>query len=363
MTAEELRLQVFLARSGLTSRRGGEDMIRDGRVKVNGERAELGTKVMEGRDVVTVDGRRVALQKPEWVALHKPKGYVSTRDDPEGRRTVYDLLPAELHHLFHVGRLDRDSTGLILLTNDGETANLLLHPRYGTEKEYLADVQGEPTPMVLRRLVKGVELEDGTAHAVSAQSLGELDDGYFQIRLTMREGRRREVRRMLEAVGLPVKRLFRRSFGPIEVGRLRSGHWRYLTEAEIGWLRRTGAPPEEEPAPKPRQVGGPRKRAEEAPRKRAGAPAKGPGRPTKRAAAGRRDDAVGTDSEGFTERPKPTWKQGRGPAKRVGRASKTVRGPAKSAGGPRKAPSRGSDDSPRPPRKSPGGGRKSPGRR
>jgi 23S rRNA pseudouridine2605 synthase len=369
MNAEELRLQVFLARSGLTSRRGGEDMIREGRVKVNGERAELGSKVLEGRDVVTVDGRRIALQKPEWVALHKPKGYVSTRDDPEGRRTVYDLLPAELHHLFHVGRLDRDSTGLILLTNDGETANLLLHPRYGTEKEYLADVEGEPTPQVLRRLVKGVELDDGTAHAVSAQSLGELDDGYFQLRLTMREGRRREVRRMLEAVGLPVKRLFRRSFGPIEVGRLRSGHWRYLTEAEIGWLRRTGAAPEEEAAPKPRQMGGPRKRAAEGGPRKQGGPAKRAGRPVKRVAAESGVERAGTDSEGFTQRPKPTWKQARGPAKRVGRASKTVKGyhpaegPRKSTAGPRKAPARGSGETPRSPRKPPGGARKSPGGR
>ena len=272
--SEEIRLQVFLARSGLTSRRGGEEMIRSGRVRVNGERAELGTKVMAGRDVVTVDGRRVTLQKPEWIALHKPKGYVSTRDDPEGRRTVYDLLPAELHHLFHVGRLDRDSTGLLLLTNDGETANLLLHPRYGTTKEYLADVEGEPTPQTLRRLVKGVELEDGVAHAVSAQSLGEMDSGYFQIRLTMREGRRREVRRMLEEVGHRVRRLFRRTFGPIEVGRLRSGHWRYLTEEEIAALRR-GAEPEEDEAPPPRRARAPRS---------AGGPSRGtksPGRPRK----------------------------------------------------------------------------------
>ena len=277
--SEELRLQVFLARAGLTSRRGGEDMIRDGRVRVNGERAELGSKVMEGRDVVTVDGRRIVMQKPEWIALHKPKGYVSTRDDPEGRRTVYDLLPAELHHLFHVGRLDRDSTGLLLLTNDGETANLLLHPRYGTTKEYLATVEGEPAPQTLRRLVKGVELEDGIAHAVSAQSLGEMDDGYFEIRLTMREGRRREVRRMLEAVGHRVRRLFRRTFGPIEVGRLRSGHWRYLTEAEIAELRR-GAEPVDEDAPPPRRARPPRPDGPP-PRgaKSGGRPGKSPGRP------------------------------------------------------------------------------------
>jgi 23S rRNA pseudouridine2605 synthase len=311
-------------------------MIRDGRVRVNGERAELGSKVMEGRDVVTVDGRRIALQKPEWIALHKPKGYVSTRDDPEGRRTVYDLLPAELHHLFHVGRLDRDSTGLLLLTNDGETANLVLHPRYGTTKEYLADVEGEPTPQTLRRLVRGVELEDGVAHAVSAQSLGEMDDGFFQIRLTMREGRRREVRRMLEAVGHPVRRLFRQTFGPIEVGKLRSGHWRYLTEGEIADLRRgdpslveedegegRAAAPRKRPGGPRKREGGEERRPGDAPRR--GGPARRGG-PTKRSGPTNRSES--------TERTGPAKRAGPGkrsdPAKRAGPAKRS--GPAKGSG-------------------------------
>ena len=237
MTGEELRLQVFLARAGVASRRASEELIRAGRVKVNGEPVQIGSKVTPGRDVVTVDGRRVALQKAEWIAVHKPKGYVTTRDDPSGRRTVYDLIPEELHHLFHVGRLDRDSSGIILLTNDGDTANLLLHPRYATTKEYLADVEEEPSNRTIRQLVEGIELEDGLAQAEAAQSLGELDDGLFRVSLTMREGRRREVRRMLEEVGHPVRRLFRSRFGPIEVGRLRSGHWRRLTDTEIHWLR------------------------------------------------------------------------------------------------------------------------------
>ena len=245
MSPEQLRLQVFLARAGVASRRGGEELIREGRVKVNGEVAGLGTKVTPGRDVITVNGRRVSMQRPEWVALHKPKGYVTTRDDPSGRKTVYDLLPEDLHHLFHVGRLDRDSTGLILLTNDGDTANLLLHPRYGTTKEYLADVEEMPDPRDIRQLVTGVELDDGVGHAVSADSLGELDDGLFRVRLTMREGRRREVRRMLEALGYPVRRLFRRRFGSIDIGDLRSGRWRYLTDAEVERLR---APDADQPA-------------------------------------------------------------------------------------------------------------------
>jgi 23S rRNA pseudouridine2605 synthase len=237
---DSIRLQVFLARAGVTSRRGGEELIRSGKVLVNGEPAQLGAKVVPGRDLVTVSGRKVSLQPPEWVALHKPKGYVSTRDDPQGRKTVYDLLPSDLHHLFHVGRLDRDSSGLLLLTNDGETANRLLHPRYGTTKEYLVDLVGEPTPEAVRQLTRGVELDDGLARAESAKYLGELDDGLFRVRLVMREGRRREVRRIFEALGYDVKRLFRQRFGSIEIGPLRSGRWRYLSDAEVERLRRAG---------------------------------------------------------------------------------------------------------------------------
>lgn len=284
MSPEQLRLQVFLARAGVASRRGAEELIRAGRVRVNDEPAELGAKVTPGRDVVTLNGRRVSMQRPEWIALHKPKGYVTTRDDPSGRRTVYDLLPEDLHHLFHVGRLDRDSTGLILLTNDGDTANLLLHPRYGTTKEYLADVEEMPDPRDIRQLVKGVELEDGVGHAVSADNLGELEDGLFRVRLTMREGRRREVRRMLEVLGYPVRRLFRRRFGSIEIGELRSGRWRYLTEAEVERLRtpeserprKSGAKSEAKPAAK-----SPRKSSDRSPPRKG--PAKRPGgRPRRR---------------------------------------------------------------------------------
>jgi 23S rRNA pseudouridine2605 synthase len=264
---EAIRLQVFLARAGVASRRGSEELIREGRVLVNGEPVQIGSKVTPGRDIVTVNGRRVVLQKAEWIAVHKPKGYVTTRDDPGGRRTIYDLIPEELHHLFHVGRLDRDSSGLILLTNDGDTANLLLHPRYATTKEYLADVEEEPTKQLIRKLVEGIELEDGIAHAEAAQSLGELDDGLFRVRLTMREGRRREVRRMLEAVGHPVRRLFRSRFGPIELGRLRSGHFRHLTDREIESLR------PESSAPKPTPDADPAKKTRK-PRSGADAPKK-----------------------------------------------------------------------------------------
>lgn len=236
-SGSELRLQAYLARAGVASRRGSEELIRAGRVHVNGRRAEIGMKVTPGRDEVEVDGEPVWLQRREWIALYKPKGYVSTRDDPSGRKTIYDLIPEELHHLFHVGRLDRDSSGLLLLTNDGETANRLMHPRYGTTKEYLADVEGEPDARMLRHLVQGVRLEDGVAQAVSVELVSEPQPGRTRVRVVMQEGRRREVRRMLEALGFPVRRLFRRSFGPIEIGRLRPGQWRSLTPAEIRALQ------------------------------------------------------------------------------------------------------------------------------
>jgi 23S rRNA pseudouridine2605 synthase len=235
--SEELRLQAYLARAGVASRRASEEIIRAGRVRVNGTVAELGSRVTVGRDSVTVDGDLVRLQPFEWLMLHKPRGYVTTRDDPEGRRTVYDLLPPELHHLFHVGRLDRDSTGIILLTNEGETANRLLHPRYGTTKEYLADVEGEVSDESLARLVEGVSLEDGVAQAIEVELLGAAAAGGSKIRVVLEEGRNREIRRMLEAIGHPVRSLYRRRFGPLAMGRLKRGEWRRLTDQEVQQLR------------------------------------------------------------------------------------------------------------------------------
>jgi 23S rRNA pseudouridine2605 synthase len=262
MTDKLVRLQAYLARAGVASRRASEELIRAGKVRVNGKVAEIGMSVDAAADVVEVDGRVITPQRVQWVAVHKPKGYVTTRDDPEGRKTVYDLLPDHLRHLFHVGRLDRDSSGLLLLTNDGEAANRLLHPRYGTTKEYWADVEGEPDLQVMRSLVRGVELEDGVAKAESVTFRDEVKPGIFRVAVVMREGKRREVRRMLEHVGFPVKRLFRRRFGPIEIGRLSPGDWRYLTAEELEALGSS-------PPPRPAR-GGPRN-----------PPRGGPGRPTR----------------------------------------------------------------------------------
>lgn len=232
-----VRLQAYLARAGVSSRRGGEELIREGRVTVNGRPAEIGTKVDPTRDVIRLDRKILSLRATSWIALHKPRGYVTTRDDPTGRRTIYDLLPTELHHLFHVGRLDRDSSGLLLLTNDGDTANRLLHPRYGKLKEYQVDVEGQPDLETLDKLIQGVELEDGVAHAVSAELRGQVDEDIYRLRIVLEEGRNREVRRMLDAVGHPVVKLFRRSFGPILIGKLQPGRWRHLTSAEVASLR------------------------------------------------------------------------------------------------------------------------------
>jgi 23S rRNA pseudouridine2605 synthase len=236
-----IRLQVYLARAGLASRRGSEDLIREGRVRVNGRPVqELGTRVIPGRDQISVDGRPVGQKKPVWIVLHKPRGYVTTRDDPRGRRTVYDLLPPELHHLFHVGRLDRQSEGLLLLTNEGGVAHRLLHPRHGVDKEYVATVEGRPTLEALEQLVEGIEIEGITLRAESVEVLPAADREHTRLRLILREGRYREVRRLLEAVGHTVTKLVRRRFGPIRLGQLRRGEWRELSAQELSAARGIG---------------------------------------------------------------------------------------------------------------------------
>jgi len=239
---EPVRLQVFIARAGIASRRAAEEMISAGRVWVNGDVVTSpGTKVIPGVDRVEVDGEPVsAATETLWVALHKPKGYVTTRHDPYGRKTIYTLLPPKLHHLFHVGRLDRDSEGILLLTNDGPGANRFLHPRFGVTKEYLVDVVGRPPSEALRRLVAGVELEDGVARAESVDRLHQVDMDVWRIRVVLREGKKREVRRMLDAVGHPVRRLIRRRFGPVELGELPAGKWRVISPTELRGLLKAG---------------------------------------------------------------------------------------------------------------------------
>jgi 23S rRNA pseudouridine2605 synthase len=233
--AEE-RLQKVLAAAGIASRRASEELIVAGRVQVNGEVAELGRKVDAEHDVVTVDGERVNVDPDRvYLMLNKPQGVVTTVDDPEGRPTVMDLINLP-QRLYPVGRLDQDTEGLLLLTNDGELTNALTHPSFGVERVYLALVPGPVRGHILAQLRDGVELEDGLAKPVRARVL-ETQKSKALIEVVMTEGRKREVRRMLGALGLRVERLARVAYGGVQLGDLRQGKWRFLNQAEVSLLQ------------------------------------------------------------------------------------------------------------------------------
>jgi 23S rRNA pseudouridine2605 synthase len=226
-----VRLNAFLARAGVASRRGADELIRAGRVRVNGAPGELST-VVGRHDVVEVDGARVQRQRLAHVLLHKPAGVVTTARDPQGRRTVVDLVPDE-PRVVPVGRLDVDTTGALLLTNDGDLAHRLAHPRYGVSKVYEAEVEGTPSPEALARLRGGVELDDGVTAPAGARRLGA-----GRIELTLHEGRKHQVKRMCEAVGHPVRHLHRSRYAGLDLAGLGSGESRELTTDEVAALRR-----------------------------------------------------------------------------------------------------------------------------
>lgn len=233
-----MRLQKYLARAGVASRRASEELIRQGRVRVDGELvAVLGTKIDPDTSQVEVDGRRVTLEPPRWIMLHKPPGCLCTRDDPEGRPTVYDLIDPALASLFHVGRLDYMSEGMLLLTNEGSVAELLLHPRNRVLRRYEVTVAGPIPRDVGARLRSGVELEDGPARVDDFGVRAGPRPDQVVLELSLREGRNREVRRMMEAVGLTIHALKRVGFGPLELGDLPRGSWRPLDRSEIDRLR------------------------------------------------------------------------------------------------------------------------------
>lgn len=238
------RLQKVLARVGLGSRRTCEDLIAEERVKVNGEIAELGRRIDPDVDLVEVDGAPIGV-RPGLVhyLLNKPAGVVTTASDPQGRPTVLGLVPEE-PRVFPVGRLDLDTEGLILLTNDGELANRIAHPSHGVEKEYLAEVVGTPSRGTLRRLREGIELEDGPTAPAQAALVGPS-----LVRLTIHEGRNRQVRRMLDAVGHPVVRLIRTRIGPLADRQLPPGHWRALRADELRALEAAVAEARKRPGP------------------------------------------------------------------------------------------------------------------
>ena len=228
-----IRLQKFLAEAGVASRRAGERMILDGRVSVNGGVVRtLGTKVDPACNSVAVDGSPVRTRRKLYVAVNKPAGVLCTRSDPEGRRTVAEFLPAEWVHLFPVGRLDYASEGLVFLTNDGDFCLRLTHPRFGIRKVYQAEVTGRAEPGLPGRLVAGV-VEGGEKLKAERARIVSSNNTRSVIELTLAEGKNREVRRLLGALGLEVARLVRTHIGRISLGDLRPGRWRTLTETEI----------------------------------------------------------------------------------------------------------------------------------
>ena len=235
-----MRLQKYLAGAGVASRRESETIIAAGRVRVNGVVVtEPGTKVMPGKDVVEVDRKKVETQERRWIMYHKPPALLTSRTDPRGRPTIYDRLPREVHSLTYVGRLDWGTEGLLLMTNDGDLAHKLLHPSRGVEREYRVWVDGTPTPLSQRKIHVGVELEDGLARAERIKLLREEPEkGRSLLKIVLKEGRKREVRRLMEAVGHKVLYLKRVRFGPLEIGSLQRGHFRDLDEKEIRELER-----------------------------------------------------------------------------------------------------------------------------
>jgi 23S rRNA pseudouridine2605 synthase len=232
-----IRLQKLLAQSGVASRRKCEELMLAGSVEVDGEVVtRLGTKVDPATAVIRVDGRRLPPVSPHvYLVLNKPRGVVSTMSDPEGRRTLSDFVGDRPERLFHVGRLDTDTGGLILLTNDGDFAQRVAHPSYELEKTYVAEVEGVASRATVRRLLAGVVLEDGPVQVSAAKVVSSQGDRSL-VELVIHEGRNRIVRRLLEQVGHPVRQLTRTAIGPVTLTGLRSGELRELTRDELGVL-------------------------------------------------------------------------------------------------------------------------------
>ena len=235
--ADGVRLQRVLASAGLGSRRACEQLIEEGRVEVDGRTVTVqGMRVHPATAVIRVDGMRIATAPEQiYLALNKPRGVVSTMHDPQGRASLVDYVGERSARLFHVGRLDADTEGLLLLTNDGELAHRLTHPSYGVVKTYLAEVQGPVARDVGRRLKDGVELEDGVVSADGFRVVS-TSGGRAMVEVSLHEGRKHVVRRMLDEVGHPVSRLVRTGIGPVSLGNLKPGKHRRLSQQEVGAL-------------------------------------------------------------------------------------------------------------------------------
>jgi pseudouridine synthase len=237
------RLQKLLSIAGVASRRAAEELITQGRVEVNGEVVRtLGSKADPASDVIKVDGRRLRFDiRTRYILLNKPKHVVTTRKDPEGRRTVIDLLKGVREYVYPVGRLDYDSEGLLLLTSDGDLAAKLTHPRHAVERVYDAVVVGAPGEEALEKLRRGIFLDGSRTLPAEVRRLGTVGKGrqeLTRLSVTLQEGRNRQVRRMFASIGHPVRKLTRVRMGPIKLGDLRTGHWRDLTPAEVEKLKR-----------------------------------------------------------------------------------------------------------------------------
>jgi len=228
-----IRLQKILAAAGVSSRRRAEELLRAGRVAVNGRTAGIGDRADPSHDVVTLNGERVGVEAREYWLVHKPLGVITTLRDPQGRPTVRELVPESRVRLFPVGRLDRDTEGLLLLTNDGELSQRLLHPSYEVEREYRVTVRGRVAASTLRRLERGIVLEEGvTAPAQAGGPVWNAAADVTRFSLTLIEGRKRQIRRALRALGHPVVRLLRVRMGPLRLGRLPAGRARRLRSEE-----------------------------------------------------------------------------------------------------------------------------------
>jgi 23S rRNA pseudouridine2605 synthase len=228
-----IRVQKFLADAGVASRRASERLVADGQVTVNGEVVRTpGFKVDPSADIVTVGGKPVRPRRKIYVALHKPRGYLCTRRDPQDRRVVHDLLPDEWSHLFTVGRLDRDTEGLLLLTNDGAFSLQLSHPRYGVRKHYEAEVEGKVTLEEAGQLTQGIH-DDGEFLKAEAVRIIKANNTHSRLELELTEGRYREVRRLLQSIGHPVTLLRRTQVGSLRLGELPPGRWRQLSATEV----------------------------------------------------------------------------------------------------------------------------------
>jgi 23S rRNA pseudouridine2605 synthase len=230
-------VQRILAAAGFASRRGAEEFIEQGRVTINGNSAKLGDRADPTRDIVALDGERLVREELAYFIAHKPRGMLSTRTDPQGRRTILDLVPEDAARVYPVGRLDLDTSGLVLLTNDGALTHRLLHPSLGNEREYKVVVKGELTEPLQRRLARGMRLEDGKTSPMRVEAVHfDSDKAVTQFSLILTEGRKRQIRRALLALRRPVKRLERTRMGPLRLGRLRPGELRLLRPDEVKML-------------------------------------------------------------------------------------------------------------------------------